>query len=179
MRTNDLMLKIIETLKTDVNAQIEEYNTEYEDSIPTIAEIDVGFRDVVNGLRTYPALLISELSRDSSDAFMTTYHVNFCIALHNDDIDELQREGTALVDCLELAVRADHRLGGLVLDIQNMTTELGVVTNTFIGVMGADVVVDLESLYGMRNENEDDTNILLSEVPQDSGTEEGTENEEV
>ena len=151
MRTNELLYKVIETLKDDVNAQIEEYNAEYSDNLPTISETDVGLRDVVNGLRSYPALLISEVSRDSSDAFMTTYNVSICLALHHDDIDELQREGTALTDCLEIAVRADHTLGGLVLDVQNMSTELGIVTNTFIAAMSADLVVDLGSLYGMRN----------------------------
>ena len=151
MRTNELLYKVIETLKDDVNAQIEEYNAGYSDSLPVIAETDVGLRDVVNGLRNYPALLISEVSRDSSDAFLTNYNVSICLALHHDDIDELQREGTALTDCLEIAVRADHTLGGLVLDVQNMSTELGIVTNTFISAMSADLVVDLGSLYGMRN----------------------------
>ena len=151
MRTNELLYKVIETLKDDVNAQIEEYNAEYSDNIPLIAEIDVGLRDVVNGLRSYPALLISEDSRDSSDAFLTTHSVSICLALHHDDIDELQREGTALTDCLEIAVRADPTLDGLVLDVQNMNTELGIVSNTFIAAMSADLVVDLGSLYGMRN----------------------------
>lgn len=151
MRTNELLYKVIETLKDDVNAQIEEYNAEYSDTLPTISETDVGLRDVVNGLRSYPALLVSEVSRDSSDAFLTAYNVSICLALHHDDIDELQREGTALTDCLEIAVRADHTLGGLVLDVQNMNTELGIVSNTFIAAMGADLVVDLGSLYGMRN----------------------------
>lgn len=151
MRTNELLYKVIETLKDDVNAQIEEYNAEYSDSLPLISETDVGLRDVVNGLRSYPALLISEVSRDSSDAFLTNYNVSICLALHHDDIDELQREGTALTDCLEIAVRADHTLGGLVLDVQNMNTELGIVSNTFIAAMSADIVVDLGSLYGMRN----------------------------
>ena len=151
MRTNELLYKVIETLKDDVNAQIEEYNAEYSDSLPLISETDVGLRDVVNGLRSYPALLISEVSRDSSDAFLTNYNVSICLALHHDDIDELQREGTALTDCLEIAVRANHTLGGLVLDVQNMNTELGIVSNTFIAAMSADLVVDLGSLYGMRN----------------------------
>ena len=151
MRTNELLYKVIETLKDDVNAQIEEYNAEYSDSLPLISETDVGLRDVVNGLRSYPALLISEVSRDSSDAFLTNYNVSICLALHHDDIDELQREGTALTDCLEIAVRADHTLDGLVLDVQNMSTELGIVSNTFIAAMSADIVVDLGSLYGMRN----------------------------
>ena len=151
MRTNELLYKVIETLKDDVNAQIEEYNAEYSDGLPLISETDVGLRDVVNGLRSYPALLISEVSRDSSDAFLTDYNVSICLALHHDDIDELQREGTALTDCLEIVVRADHTLGGLVLDVQNMNTELGIVSNTFIAAMSADIVVDLGSLYGMRN----------------------------
>ena len=151
MRTNELLYKVIETLKDDVNAQIEEYNAEYSDSLPLVSETDVGLRDVVNGLRSYPALLISEVSRDSSDAFLTNYNVSICLALHHDDIDELQREGTALTDCLEIAVRANHTFGGLVLDVQNMNTELGIVSNTFIAAMSADLVVDLGSLYGMRN----------------------------
>lgn len=149
MRTNDLFLKVLERLRDDINAEIEEHNERTDDVLPGIADIDVGYRDVLTGLRCYPSLLVMELSRDCSDAYFTTYSVNFCIAHHGDDIDELQREGSALLDCLEDALRGDHSLGGLVFDVRNMRPEIGVVSGTYVAAMSADVVVDLGSRFGM------------------------------
>lgn len=149
MRTTDIFQEILERLQGNINAEIIEYNSSHGDCLPIIADVEVGYRDVLTGLRCYPCLLVMELSRDCSIAYTTTYNVSICLAHHCDDINQLQREGSALLDCLEDSIRGDHTLGGLVLDVENIRPEVGVVSGTYVAAINADIIVDLGSVYGM------------------------------
>lgn len=153
-RTQHLLYKLVGYLRDSINSKIFAWNdihTEY--SLPEIAEVDVGYRDVLTGLRFYPALLVAESGRNCSEPYFTTYTLNFCIAHHNDDIDALQREGASLLDCFEDVIREDTTLGGNVLDISNITPEVSVVSGTYVAAIGITATVDLGSFDGMGGED--------------------------
>ncbi|MBQ3730026.1 MAG: hypothetical protein IJS84_09250 [Spirochaetales bacterium] len=149
-KTYSILCGIAEHLKDHINEMVEAWNESHpSEPLPTISETDIGFRDVVSGLRSYPALCIAESGRDSSQAYFTTFDLNICIAVRNDDIDELQRIGYGLADCLEDAFREDCRLGDLVTDSSMGHPETGVVSGVFIFAVPANIVVDLGSFGGM------------------------------
>lgn len=147
-RTYNLLRRIAETLTEKVNDKVEEFNEEYGTDLPLIAETDTGFRDVLTGLRTYPALLVAERGRDASSAYFTDYSLSIAIALRGDDMDLLQQEGTAVLDCLEDVLREDHTLGGLVLEAKGISPEIGVVSGVYIASVQTTVTVDLGSFDG-------------------------------
>lgn len=152
-RTFRLLHNLAETLTSLVNEKIGEYNTKYETALPLIVETDTGFRDVVTGLRTYPALIVAETRRDASSAYFTEYDLSVCIALRNDDIDALQQEGSAILDCLEDVCRMNSTIGGNVLSVDSLSPEIGVVSNVFIASVQMTVTVDLGSFDGMGGED--------------------------
>lgn len=145
-----------------MNTTITEWNSEHtSDTIPLIAESDVGYKDVLTGLRFYPALLVTEGARNISRPYFCTYTFSFCIAHREDDITDMQKHGEALLDCFEDTIRKDTTLNNLVVDCSNMQVDIGVVSGVYVAAINLNAEVDLGSYDGMggqdttSQENED------------------------
>lgn len=140
---------ILTWLDSAINAAIAEHNTqEGALQLDPIAQSETGFRDVVTGLRAYPALCVAEISRDCADAYISKLRMSYAIALRGDDADELNRQGDAMVDILENVLREDHRLGGNALDSSNLTIDRATVSGVY--VIAAGEMVNVENAeYGM------------------------------
>ena len=150
-RTHKLLSKVMNYLSGKMMEIITDWNEENPDEkLPFIAETDIGFRDVVSGLRSYPAMCIAQTGRNTSEPYMTDYDLNVCIAVRGSDIDELQRMGYDLMDCLEDAMRADHTLGGCAVDSAIQAPSCGVVSEVFIAAFELEVRVNLGPFGGMQ-----------------------------
>lgn len=150
-RTHSLLSKVLNHLKSTMDQLITDWNeVNPDEKLPFIAETDIGFRDVVTGLRSYPALCIAQTGRDTSEPYLTDYDLNVCIAVRGSDIDELQRMGYDLMDCLEDAIRSDHTLGGCAVDSLIESPGCGVVSEVFVAAFVLRVRVNLGSFGGMQ-----------------------------
>lgn len=136
-------------LKTRINAEIARHNeTESGVQLETISDAEVGFRDVLVGLRSYPALCVAETSRNCGDAYLTKSRVNLCVALRLDDEGELNRQGEIMTDITEKAIRTDPKFGGLLLDSSELVLEKSQVSGVYI-IAGAMLVTYENENFGM------------------------------
>lgn len=140
---------ILSWLETRINEEIVAHNAiQGAVQLEQIAQAESGFRDVVTGLRSYPALCIAETSRDCGDAYITTVRVSTCVALRGDDVDVLNRQGEAMASILEKVLRHDHTKGDLVMDSYNLQIDRGSVSGVYIIAAGEQISVE-NSDYGM------------------------------
>ncbi len=148
-RTSAMLEGLKSYLETQMASRILSWKGENPgQDLPDIAEYDIGYKDVLVGLRAYPAILVVSDGWSSYDSYTTEYSVSCCLAYKCDDPSQLEAYGEALMDCLEDSIRSDNTLGGLCLDIGDVKAVTNVVSGIFMAALDFTVQIDRGGTYG-------------------------------
>jgi hypothetical protein len=128
-----LYTKIEAYLQSAVPQLVDSWNEKHPgESLSQIMEWDRGYRDILTGLREYPAILLIEKGRSYQDSYTTRHTLVIGLAYTCDDMDMLQTHGQAYVDILEECIRADWHLGDACLDAVSYEIDTDIVTSIFV-----------------------------------------------
>ena len=130
--------------------------------VPTIASVEMGYRDIFTGVRDFPAIIGIVRSRKEHDSFSTSYHMLYGLALKGADIDLLQEEGERYADLLEDAVRMDGHLGGIAIETTGVTVTTDCTGGFYIISLECDVLVDRGAFANQQEEQEEENKEELS-----------------
>jgi hypothetical protein len=139
--------QVFDAMKAYLEPAVEAAIDERNESDPTlhlnhIAEWDRGYRDILTGIREYPAMLFLEKRRYGKSSFFTTYEMVIGFAYMNPDADEMQRQTDAYRDILEDVVRADWHMGESTLDVSGFDMDSDTIGGVFVSAIDVDIDVD-------------------------------------
>lgn len=140
----DLILDVIKGhLQTTITNLVAEWNVANPGMhLEDIAEWDVGYRDILVGLRFYPAVMLIDQKRVLVDSYTVRHSLVIGLAYSSEDVDMLNGHGNAYKDILVDALLTDHTLGGAVIDSNGLEIECDVISSVYAIAAGIDVDVD-------------------------------------
>ncbi len=141
---SDILYGKIETyLKQSFSDLVTQWNDAHEgETLTDIMEWDRGYRDILAGLREYPAVLLIEKGRAFLDTYTTRHTLVIGLAYTCDDRDMLQAHGDAYLDILEESVRADWHLGDSCLDVVSYDIDTDVISGVYVAACTLSIDID-------------------------------------
>lgn len=109
--------------------------------LDSVKSFDLGFKDLSQGLRNYPAFFVYNNGR-TLDGFFTREHVVIRLVLNASDLGLLETKGYLYMDALERAIRKDRTLGGSILYGDEADITSVVIGNVYIITVEQDVTLD-------------------------------------
>ncbi len=143
-RSKELYDALEDYLKPAITDQIIARNEADGDLyLQDVREWSKGYKDVLAGARQYPAILFMEQRRSHPENYITRYAIEIGFALKGGmDQGLLADQGEAYCDILEDVILADHTLGGMCVDSNNLEIESGYVGSVFVASCTLDIDVD-------------------------------------
>ncbi len=132
MSNHKLQIKLSNYLEEKINESITKYNTDNNETVPTIANVSTDLKNAINGFNDYPAMVTVNLSRDCSDTYSTSYAMIVLIMIVSSDYDTANFYGEVYTDVLEEVIRKDYKLGGICLDVNNLIIKTNQLSDGFI-----------------------------------------------
>jgi hypothetical protein len=130
--SNEILGKILDVIKETANERIAQINSDKGLSIEPIQEIDIGYKDILTGLRNYPALVLLEKRRVTDDYWFTQFNLLLGFAFKSGMPEQMLEFGQYYKDIIEWAIISDHTFGGVCLDSNNMTMEDAYTSDIYV-----------------------------------------------
>ena len=105
-------------------------------------EWDRGYRDILAGNRSFPAVLFIEKSREQSDSFTTLYGLVIGFVFKGSDHRLIEAQGNAWKDIWEDVLTQDPHLGETCLDSNNLLVETDLAGGIYLVSCQIDLEVD-------------------------------------
>jgi hypothetical protein len=140
-KTDQVFDRLQDYLEPTIANLVEQWNLEDPGLYLEIPrEWDRGYRDILAGSRSFPAVLFIERSREQSDSYTTQYSLAIGFAFKGSDPRLIESQGNAWKDIWEDALTQDHHLGETCQDSSNLLIE----TDLAGGIFLVSCLIDLE-----------------------------------
>lgn len=142
MNSYTLLVALKDYLQIRLNEKIANFSLKNDCQLEKIKEFSIGYKDILTGLRDYPAIIILENKREICDNYFNRLYLLVGFAFNTSDKEQLIEFGQYYKDIIQECLLEDNTFGGLCIDSNNLIMEDGYTSDVF--VISSEFNIDIE-----------------------------------